>query len=214
MTTLRLAALAIAGALCLSCATMGEPAPVGPPPFQGVRRIALVRIRPDPATARPKDPLDALAESLAARGYETRVVEVGPRVQDSLREVERLHERIEGWIAAAPHGRSGRRTEQTGTGSAEAVRGLGVDAVAMYHRFEDRPFAAFPEPLLGGEGFPRRREVVSRPAGALSLVDRDGNATFLEWGAPGAGLDPAAAVNAAEAIDMLLRVLAGEPEEE
>lgn len=215
MTTSRLAALAIAGALSLSCAAVGESAPAGPPPFQGVRSLALVRVKADPATARPRDPLDALAESLAAKGYETRLVEVGPRVPGSDRDLERLHAHVEGWIAAAPLGPAGhRRAEPAGPGSAEVVRRLGVDAVAMYHRLEDRPFAAFTEPLLGGGSFPARREAVARPSGALSLVNREGRATFFEWGGESAEIDPSAAVNAAEAIDMLLRALTGEPEEE
>jgi len=175
--------------------------------------VALVRARPDPATARPRDALDALAESLAARGYETRRIELGPKVGDDLRAVDRLFGSMEGRIgSASPRARFGRRVEPAGADAAAAVRGLGVDAIAMFHRFEGLPLAAFPEPQLGGGLFPRRAEPLSRrPGGALSLVDREGNATWFAWGAPGAELDPAEPVNAAEAIDMLLRALTGEP---
>lgn len=213
MKSSRLSALAIAGAAGLSCATVGEPAPAGPPPFAAVRRIALVRVRPDPAAARPKDPLDALGESLAARGYEARQVEIGRGAGPELRALERLHARTEGWVVSAPpRGRFGRRADALGADAGEAVRGLGVDAVALYHRFDERPFSAFPEPPLGASAFPRRREP-ARPVAALTVVDRDGNAVGFEWGAAGAELDPSAPVNAAEAIDLLLRALAGDPED-
>jgi hypothetical protein len=55
---------------------------------------------------------------------------------------------------------------------------------------------------------------VRRPAGARSLVDRSGSATWFAWGAPGGELDPTQPVNAAEAIDMLLHALGGEPDNE
>jgi len=216
MTSRPLAALALAGITSLSCATPGEPAP-GPPPFTGVRKIALVRWRADPAAPRPKDALDALAESLAARSYETRLVEIGPRSSNDLRPLERLHARVEAFVVSAAQGgqigRARRRAERAGAEAADAVRQHGVDAVAMLHRFDERfppPFSQAP----AGSAFPRAPGPPARPTGALSLVDRDGSVIWFEWGAPGAELDPTAAVNAAEAIDLLLRALAGEPDED
>jgi hypothetical protein len=214
MTISRLSALALAGALSLSCATLGEAAPATAPALGAVRRIAVVHVRPDPGAARVKDPLDALAESLAARGYETRIEEAGPGASEALRAVERLHARLEGWVAATPtRGRSGRRAEALGAEAAKVVRDLGTDAVAIYHRLDDRSFAPLPEPPLGGSAFPRRYEPSRRPLGALSIVDREGNAASVAWGGAGAELDPSAPVNAAEAIDLILRALTGEPEE-
>jgi hypothetical protein len=208
--------LASACAASLSCATVGEPAPAGPPPFAGVKRIALVRARADRGGARPKDVLDALAESLAARGYEVSRKELGPSPPAELRGLERLYARVDGLVAsAAPRPRYGRRVEPAGADAAEVMRALGVDAVAMYHRFDDRLLLPPPDAPIGGSLFPSRPEVpgTGRPVGALSLVDASGNATWFAWGAPGADLDPSQPVNAAEAIDMLLRALGGEPEE-
>jgi hypothetical protein len=42
-------------------------------------------------------------------------------------------------------------------------------------------------------------------------VDRSGNAIWSEWGAPLSEADPDAPINAAEAIEVLLRALAGTP---
>jgi hypothetical protein len=217
MRSSRLAVLlASSCAASLSCATMGEPASEGPPPFTGVKKIALVRVRVDRDRTRQKDVLDALAESLASRGYEVSRMEVGPKPSAELRGVERLYSRIDGLISSAQaRPRFGRRAEPAGTDSAEVVRALGVDAVAMYHRFDDRLLLPPPDAPLGGGLFPMRPDQpgLRRPVGALSLVDRSGNATWFAWGGPGGELDPTEPVNAAEAIDMLLRALAGEPEE-
>ena len=210
-------AAALAWAAAPSCATVGEPPASGPPAFTGVRKLALVRLgAADREPARPKDALDALAESLVSRGYEERRVAVGPGAAAELAPVERLYRSMDGRIGAAPpRARFGRRAEAAGATAIEAARVLGVDAIVTYHRFEDRPLAAFPDAPLGGGLFPRRPEPgFRRPGGALSLVDREGNATWFAWGAPGSELDPSEPVNAAEAIDMLLRTLAGEPDYE
>ncbi|HEY6001922.1 MAG TPA: hypothetical protein VIV57_03545 [Anaeromyxobacter sp.] len=215
MRSSRLAALLASACASLSCATLGEPASAGPPPFTGVKKIALVRVRAERDGARPRDVLDALAESLVSRGYEVSRIEVGPSPPAELRGVERLYARIDGYIASAqPRPRFGRRVEPAGADAGEVMRSLGVDAVAMYHRFDDRLLMPPPD-VLGGSLFPARPDQpgLRRPAGALSLADRSGSATWFAWGAPGAELDPTQPVNAAEAIDMLLRALAGEPEE-
>ncbi|HET7825865.1 MAG TPA: hypothetical protein VFK90_11055 [Anaeromyxobacter sp.] len=211
------AALGCAGTL--SCATLGEPPPPsGPPAFAGVKKVALVRVRTDRDAPRAKDALDALAESLAARGYEVTRVELGARPPAELRGVERLYARVDGSIASAqPRPRYARPLESAGSGAGEVVRSLGVDAVAMYHRFDDRLLAPLQDPPLGGGFFgPPRVEspAVRRPAGAISLVDGSGNATWFAWGSPGSELDPTEPVNAAEAIDMALRALRGETGDE
>jgi hypothetical protein len=211
-----LAVLLASACVSLSCATVGEPVSAGPPPFSGVKKVALVRVRSDRDGARPKDVLDALAESLVARGYEVSRVEVGANPPAALRGVERLYARIDGYIASSqPRPRFGRRVEPAGADAAEVMGALGVDAVAIYHRFDDRLLLPPPDAPLAGGFFPARPDQpgMRRPAGALSLVDRAGNATWFAWGAPGGELDPTQPVNAAEAIDMLLRALGGETEE-
>jgi hypothetical protein len=219
MKTSGVTALALAAA---ACATVGEPPP-GPPAFEEVRTVALVRWRDDPGVARAKDPLDALEESLAARDVATRAVEIGPRTEDASRALERLHSRLATRIVQGPpRGRYGRGAEPLGAEAADAVAALGVDAVALHHRADAFGLGALPRaraPVLG-DPFPPSASPPSatlslrRPLGALSLVDRRGNAIWFEWGAPESELDPSAPVNAAEAVDALLRVLAGEGEGE
>ncbi len=209
------AALALALA-AVACATVGEQAsPPGPPPFEGVKRIALVRWVEDPAAPRAKDALDALGESLGARGYATRAVEVGPRTRDR-RDLAglftRIHARIAGGTGREAYGRG---TDRAGGEAAAALAALGVDAVAMMHRFEgplppamslDSPFA----PRTPGSPFdPPRSARPYRPIGALSLVSRSGDVVWFEWGTPPPE-DPSAPANAAEAIDAVLRALAGD----
>lgn len=211
-----LAPLALAGSL--ACASLAEPAYTGPPAFTGVKKIALVRVHADAGDGvRTKGVLDALAESLASRGYEVSRTDVGPNPPAELRGLERLYQRLDGLIGSAqPRSRVAHRPESAGGDAGEVVRALGVDAVAMAHRYDDRLLPPLPDPQLGGSLFPQRPEMqgLRRPVGALSIVDRSGNATWFAWGAPGGEFDPAQPVNAAEAIDMLLRALRGEPAEE
>jgi hypothetical protein len=206
MRSTRLVSLALAAAA--ACAT--APAPPGPPPFEGVKRVALVRWRDPDAAARPRDPLDALKESLDERGYATQVVEIGRRVPDTLRPVQRLYERV-GALPRRP-ARAGReRVDRVGAEAGEAARALGVDAVALYHRSRDLGVPVLPEQgAFPRPGFPPPA-VFRRPGGALSLVDARGAAVSLQWGVPGEPLDAdaSAPLNAAEAIDALLRVLSG-----
>lgn len=210
MTSMRSISLALAAA---ACAAVQEPA--GPPPFEGVKRVALVRWHEGGGAARAKDPLDALRESLEARGYEARVVEVGRHVPDALRPAQRLHDRIAG-EARSGWPRAGDRVERMGAAAGEAARALGVDAVVLYHRREDwglptlSESRAFPRPGL------EPAVPVRRPIGALTLVDAAGAARSFAWGAPGETLDPdpSSPLNAAEAIDALLGVLSGAAGEE
>lgn len=211
--------LAALGCLAaLSCATLGEPAPAGPPAFTGVRKIALVRVKAGRDAQQGRDALDALAESLSARGFEVVRVDIAGRPTPDQRSVERLYARLDRSIASAhPRPRYARRVEAAGDDAGAIVRSLGVDAVAMYHRYDDRLFMPLQDPPPGAL-FPQRPEVMppgtGRPAAAFSLVDADGNATWFGWGAPDAQFDPTQPVNAADAIDMVLRALRGEPVED
>lgn len=208
----RLVSLALAAATA-GCATTGEPvASPGPPAFQGVRSLVLARWTDDPA-GRPKDPLDALQETLVARGYAVRAVDLGRRTPPELRDLERLHERMATRIyGGAPRDRFARRVEPLGREAGEVVAKLGVDAVALYHRFEGRPLpGALPDPLAPpGALFPGSPPVERRPLGALSLVDRAGNALWYDWGAGSMEIDPEVPANPAEAIDALVAALAGD----
>lgn len=219
MKTSGVTAIALAVALA-ACATGGGP-PAAPPSFEEVRTVALVRVRDDPGAARAKDPLDALEESLARRDVATRVVEVGPRSEAALRPLERLHARLAARIVQGPpRGGYGRRAESLGAEAAAAVAALGVDAVALHHRADAFGIGALPpppSPVLGDPfppsgSYPPAMGSFRRPFGAVSLVDRHGNAIWFDWGAPDSELDPSAPVNAAEAVDALLRVLGGEGE--
>lgn len=175
----------------------------------------LVRSVEDPGAPRaPKDALDALHETLEARGLQARVVELVPRGPKELRPLERLHGRVAARVrGGVPRGHP---VVQLGGDAGEVVTALGADAVVLYHREDARAFPAAdePPPLTPGLFPPVPAPVVRRPLGALTLVDRHGSAATFDWGAPGADLDPDAAVNAAEAIDELVKVLAGGTVEE
>lgn len=208
-----LVSLAVA-ALAAGCAAPREPAaPSGPPPFEGVKRLVLARWTDDPS-GRPKDPLDALKESLEARGFVVRMVDLGRRTPAELRELERLHGQLASRIyGAVPRDRLDRRRgEALGRDAGAVVAALGVDAVALYHRFDGRPPpGALHDPFAPPGGiFPPAPPVDRRPLGALSLVDRAGNAIWFDWGSPGLDVDPDAPVNPAEAIDALVAVLTGD----
>lgn len=215
MRSCRLASLALAAAA--GCATAPEPAapPAGPPPFQGARSLVLARWTDDPA-GRPKDPLDALKESLDARGLATRMVDVGGRTPPELRDLERLHATVGSRIHGGQRDRFSRRVEPLGRDAGQVVAALGVDVVALYHRFDGRPPpAAFPEPsTMPGAPFPPSPALERSPLGAFSLVDRAGEATWVDWGAADAEFDPEVPANAAEAIDAIVAVLTGETREE
>jgi len=196
------------------CAAVGG-APVESPPFLegGVRSVALVRSA-GRADRRPRDPLDALAESLEERGIAVRVVELGEGSAEWRLDLERLH----AWAEARV--RSGGRvepdrTESLGREAGEAVRKLGVDAAVLLHRFEDPLLPPLPDPTAPSarpDLFGTRAALRPAPLGAFTLVDRAGNAIALAWGGrSGAELDPSRLVNAAEAVDETLRILAGEP---
>lgn len=200
-----------------ACATAGEPVLTPPPPsFREVRSLLLVRMADDRAGGL-KDPLDGLDESLRARGYATRVVDLASGRKDQA-ELERLFLDVEA-RAGAPRGeRFGTRPYSTlGRGAADRVAALGVDAVASFHRLAGlralRPADA--GPVLPGTLLPGPAVTPARgPTGALALVDRAGNVATFAWGETTALDDPDVPVNAAEAIDLLVRTLSGEAAEE
>ncbi len=220
---IRLAPISLAAVA--ACATLGEPAPApsGPPPFEGVKTLALARWSEDPAARRPRDALDGLKDSLDARGYATRVVEVGPRMPPGaeLRDLARLYEQVRSRVASGTSRAAvGWPVESAGPQAGAVVAALGVDAIALYHRFDERSFPVLAEPpLLPGTLYGAPRTVPPpprRPLGALSLVDRRGSVVSFAWGAPdapGAQVDLGAPVNAAEAVDDVMRVLSGDLEQ-
>lgn len=208
-TPARAAALALAATLAACAPLAGEgPAP-GPSPFRAVKKLVLVRRVDDPRAQRARDPLDALRETLAARGYEASIVEVGSREDAALREVDRLEERI----AARMWNRERvlARPEALGADAGAVVAKLGADACVGYHRLLDRLPPLLPPPAPGwGPPYPSERAAVARrPVGALSLVAADGSAAWFPWGGQGSERDPRALINPAEAIDALLAALSG-----
>ena len=209
MTKLAFAALAAATA----CATTGEAVAPPPPSFRAVHSLALVRTV-DGRASRPKDPLDGLDESLRARGYATRVIELGRKRSPELAPVERLFGQLELRASAGRSERLGISPfADAGRAAGEAVAALGVDAVATYHRLEGRRLPQPPsaDPVLPGTLFPPPSAPSTGPLGALALVDRSGHVATFAWGEPTALEDPSVPMNAAEAIDFLVRALAGEP---
>jgi hypothetical protein len=196
-----------------ACATAGDAYVTPPPPsFREVRSLVLVRMADDRA-GRQKDPLDGLDESLRARGYKTRVVELGRAEKGERAALERLFRDLEVRAGAAPGERFGTKPYASlGRGAADAVAALGVDAVASYHRLEGRRAFAADPPVMPGTLLPGPPVTPARgPTGAIALVDRTGQLATFAWGATSALEDPEVPVNAAEAIDLVVRALSGEP---
>jgi hypothetical protein len=204
--------LALAALLAATgCATGVTPIAAPPASFHAVRSLALVRSVDDRA-GRPKDPLDGLDETLRSRGYETRVIELGPKRNADLAAVERLFGLLELRAAAGRAERLGTAPfADVGRAAGETVDALGVDAVASYHRLDRHRLPPRPaEPVLPGTVFPQPAAPSPGPVGALALVDRSGHLATFPWGEASALEDPAVPLNAAEAIDFLVRALAGE----
>ncbi len=211
----RRAALITLAALAGCAPLAAEGPPAGPSPFRTVKKVVLVRRVDDPRAQRGRDPLDALKESLDARGYEARIVEVGPGKDASLRDVEALEDRI------ATRFWTRERTaqpEMLGAEAGGAVGKLGADALVGYHRLQDRlpPLPPPPTPAWGAPtpygaqpSAPARRTV-----GALSLVAASGAAAWFPWGGRQTDLDPTVLLNPAEAIDALLAALAGRADDD
>jgi hypothetical protein len=205
-------AAALAGALLAveACAPVAaEGPPPGPSPFLAVKKVVLVRRVDDPRAPRRRDPLDALKETLDARGYETRIVEVGSGEDAALRDLEGLEDRIAARMGSRE--RTGGRPEALGAEAGAAVAKLGIDAAVGYHRLQDQLAPLLPPPastwgLAHGAEQPRP---VRHPVGALSLVAADGTLAWFPWGGARAERDGRALINPAEAIDALVAALAG-----
>jgi hypothetical protein len=217
--TLAKKGLLAAGCAALACATAGGPAvPPAAPPFEGVRSIVLVRVADD-RDRRPRDPLDALDESLRAKGLATRTVEVGPRLRDDLKDVERLARDVEWKIRSSPrygpsYGSDRRPTELLDRAPRALLERLAADAFAVYlrlgHRFD--PYASAPPPGGPMPGSRPPGTYASGPTAALALVDREGTLLWFDWGGDEELEEPRSrVVNAVEAVDEAVRVLAGEP---
>jgi hypothetical protein len=200
------ALLALAGAACSGA----EPAPA-PNPFQGgVRKVALLRRAPPDEERRPKDPLDAVAESLAAKGIEVRFVTVGGKGGEG-RSVERLYDDVEGRVAAsAGFDARGRSSGSLGDADGKVVRALGVDAVVTYHRWRGLSAADPLSAPMGGAY--ARPQVRTRAVGALGIVGPAGELLAFDWGPRDTTVAPNAAETAAEAVDATVRALTGEPD--
>jgi hypothetical protein len=203
MRTIGLAALAAAA---VACAGAGETRATQPSRFQDVRSLVLVRGAGDQRGQGAKDPLDGLDESLRARGFATRVVELGAGRPPELAGLERLFEQLELRAAAGRLERVADPISSLGRDARATVAALGADAVASYHRLDRRRGAALPAPSPGTR-FPAPPPP-DRPAAALVLVHRDGRVAVFAWGDAGALEDPSVPLNAAEAIDLLVEALA------
>lgn len=198
-----------------ACAGGGEALVAPPPPsFREVRSLLLVRLA-DERVGRPKDPLDGLDESLRARGYRTRVVELGSSRKGELAALDRLFTELELRAGAGPSERFGTKPYAAmGRSAGETVAALGVDAVASYHRLDGRRRlpSADQAPPLPGTYVPGPPATPQRgPVGALAVVDRAGHVATFAWGETTVLDDPDVPVNPAEAIDLVVRVLSGEP---
>jgi len=198
--------LAVLGA-CASPDTFVTPPP---PSFREVRSLVLVR-KADGRAGRQRDPLDGLDDSLRARGYRTRVVELTGK-DPGQAALARLFDDLELHADAPRSERHGGRPYATlGRRAADAVAALGVDAVASYHRLEGRRLPAT-QPALSGSLLPGPPVETPRgPMGALAVVDRAGHVGTFAWGETSALNDPEVPWNAAEAIDLVVRALSGEP---
>ena len=182
----RVALAALAAAAALGCATAGaDRAPAAPPPsFQKVRSLVLVRGAWERA-GRPKDPLDGLDETLRARGFTTRVIELGERPAPDLQPLAVLFQRLEGRASATRGERFGvASTSEVGPDAGAVVARAGADAVATYHRLEGRTSLPPPVASPGPSPFPSGAPAVPvrGPQGAFALVDREGHVAIFAWG--------------------------------
>jgi hypothetical protein len=199
--------------LAAACAAPEEARAPAVPPFRDVRTLVLVR-SVDERGHRAKDALDGLDETLRGRGFTTRVVELGPGSPPEHAAVARLFHQLEQRAAASRGERTARPVTSAGPKAGSVVAGLGADALASYHRLERRRAPGLPTAAAGAPLSSRAQAVTDRPTGALVLVDRAGRVATFAWGDAGALDDPTVPLNAAEAIELLARALAGEPSDE
>ncbi len=206
----RAVAAAVAAALA-ACAPIAAEGPgAGPPAFRNVRKLVLVRRVDDPRAPRGRDPLDALKEALDARGYTASIVEVGRGEDAALRDLDGLEDRLAARMRS--RARTAGRPEALGADAGAVVARLGVDAVVGYHRLRDELPPLPPPPTAWDAPYGVRSPPTPgrRPLGAFSLLAASGAVAWFPWGGPGeTELEPAALVNAAEAIDALVAALSG-----
>jgi hypothetical protein len=207
-------ALALAVLAASACATTGDAVAPAPSPFRGVRSVLLVRSAEERGR-RARDPLDGLDETLRARGFTTRIVDVGARGTDQAaaeRLFGQLHER-----ASARFAERAARPVSTLAEAGALVTQLGVDAVATYHRVDRvrTPSIGEPAPMIPGSTLsPPPGASAGRAIAAFVVADRAGHVQTFAWGGGGPIDDPATPVNPAEAIELVARALTGEPPEE
>jgi hypothetical protein len=207
----RAGAAAAALVALAACATAPAAAVPAPARFREVRSLLLVRAA-DARAGRPKDPLDGLDESLRARGYATRVVELDREPHPAQEELGRLFRTLELRASASRAERVASPVRHAGTDAGAAVARLGVDAIATYHRIEGARAPPLPPPAFPG-ALPSAPPPPPLPTGALVLLDRDGNLATFAWGDAGALEEPGMPLNAAEAIEQLVGALTGEEAE-
>jgi hypothetical protein len=194
-----------------ACATAAGPAVAPAATFREVRSLLLVREVGEAREGRPRDPLDGLDETLRARGFTTRVVELGRGAAPGQAALARLFRDLELRAAASRAERIATPVRDAGRDVAATVGDLGVDAVATYHRLERPRSRSAPPPAFPG-ALPSAPPPPA-PLGALVLVDRAGALATFAWGDGGALEEPGVPLNAAEAIEQLVRALTGEAEE-
>lgn len=191
--------------------------PAGPPPpppeqsFRGVKGVALLRRvawrgpAPGPGETRRRDPLDVLQAALVARGLTTVSVELPERPPEELGAVDQLARRVEWGVQDAHPGSGAPAVSSVGAEAAPVLLQLRADALAVYVR---APGWAAPPPAPSFYGQPLSMAPSPSPASAIALVARDGTVVTFTWGG---GMDPlgdAGPVNAAEAVDAALALLA------
>lgn len=183
--------------------------PEGPPPaspeqsFRGVKGIALVHRVPGrgEAEARRRDPLDGLQAALADRGVRTVTLELPERPPEDLAAVDALARELESIADAARPDSRGAAVASVGPRSAPVLERLGVDALVVYARGPGWG-APQPWPFLSQPAVPP-----PAPQSAMAMAARDGAVVIFTWGG-GTGAFGAGPVNAAEAIDAALGLLA------
>jgi hypothetical protein len=195
-----------------ACAGAAGPAVAPAATFREVRSLLLVREAGDAREGRPRDPLDGLDETLRARGFTTRVVELGRGAAPGQPALARLFRDLELRAGASRAERIATPVRDAGRDVAATVAELGVDAVATYHRLERTRSPSPPPPAFPG-ALPSAPPPPARPLGALVLVDRAGTLATFAWGDAGPLEEPGVPLNAAEAIEQLVRALTGEAEE-
>ncbi len=208
-----LAALAFSA---VSCARV-QPPPPGPPPFRVVKRVALVKWIERGEVRRP-DPLDGLGQTLQARGFEVSILELGPKLRDDLRGLDKLHDEASWHVGTGSLGaKRPRQAERLSTPTDALLDRLDADAIVFSYRLGQvpawyQPAAPYgPFGPLGADPYARPRAPL-RPAGAFTLIGRGGALLSFEWASQAGMAEPAMPANAAEAIEQLVRAI-GEPPE-